>query len=98
MRFGADTFRNGMDPLAILSYVGQLGSIVAVVIAGRYLLRPVFRMVAATKLVEVFNRNEVTFVSVTQSFNTTTSMGVRRRWATTCRPAPSPLSQATRQL
>jgi DNA invertase Pin-like site-specific DNA recombinase len=27
------------------------------------------------KLVEVFDRNEVTFVSVTQSFNTTTSMG-----------------------
>ena len=27
------------------------------------------------KLVEVFERNEVTFVSVTQSFNTTTSMG-----------------------
>ncbi len=28
-----------------------------------------------TKLVEVFDRNNVTFVSVTQSFNTTTSMG-----------------------
>lgn len=28
-----------------------------------------------TKLVEVFDRNQVTFVSVTQSFNTTTSMG-----------------------
>ncbi|MCX8999156.1 recombinase family protein [Rhizobiaceae bacterium BDR2-2] len=28
-----------------------------------------------SKLVEVFDRNEVTFVSVTQSFNTTTSMG-----------------------
>ena len=28
-----------------------------------------------SKLVEVFNRNNVTFVSVTQSFNTTTSMG-----------------------
>ena len=28
-----------------------------------------------SKLVEVFGRNEVTFVSVTQSFNTTTSMG-----------------------
>src|SRR5215207_2931719 len=27
------------------------------------------------KLVEVFDANEVTFVSVTQSFNTTTSMG-----------------------
>src|SRR5438045_3190306 len=27
------------------------------------------------KLVEVFERNEVTFVSVTQAFNTTTSMG-----------------------
>jgi DNA invertase Pin-like site-specific DNA recombinase len=27
------------------------------------------------KLVEVFDRNKVTFVSVTQSFNTTTSMG-----------------------
>ena len=27
------------------------------------------------KLVEVFERNDVTFVSVTQSFNTTTSMG-----------------------
>ena len=27
------------------------------------------------KLVEVFDRNNVTFVSVTQSFNTTTSMG-----------------------
>jgi DNA invertase Pin-like site-specific DNA recombinase len=27
------------------------------------------------KLVEVFDRNQVTFVSVTQSFNTTTSMG-----------------------
>jgi len=30
------------------------------------------------KLVEVFDRNGVTFVSVTQSFNTTTSMGRRR--------------------
>ncbi|TAN56803.1 MAG: recombinase family protein [Magnetospirillum sp.] len=28
-----------------------------------------------SKLVEVFDRNEVTFVSITQSFNTTTSMG-----------------------
>jgi site-specific DNA recombinase len=28
-----------------------------------------------TKLVEIFDRNDVTFVSVTQSFNTTTSMG-----------------------
>lgn len=28
-----------------------------------------------TKLVEVFDRNNVTFVSITQSFNTTTSMG-----------------------
>ncbi|MFN4287440.1 MAG: recombinase family protein [Brevundimonas sp.] len=28
-----------------------------------------------SKLVEVFDRNEVTFMSVTQSFNTTTSMG-----------------------
>ena len=27
------------------------------------------------KLVEVFDRNNVTFISVTQSFNTTTSMG-----------------------
>ncbi len=27
------------------------------------------------KLVEMFDRHEVTFVSVTQSFNTTTSMG-----------------------
>jgi len=29
-RFGADTFRNGMDPLALLAYVGQLGRIDAV--------------------------------------------------------------------
>ncbi len=29
-RFGADTFRNGMDPLALLSYVGQLGAMDAV--------------------------------------------------------------------
>jgi len=28
-----------------------------------------------SKIVEVFNANEVTFVSVTQQFNTTTSMG-----------------------
>src|SRR6201991_3269310 len=28
-----------------------------------------------SRLVEVFDRNEVTFVSITQSFNTTTSMG-----------------------
>ena len=28
-----------------------------------------------TKLVEVFERNHVTFVSITQSFNTTNSMG-----------------------
>ena len=28
-----------------------------------------------SKLVEVFDRNDVTFVSITQSFNTTTSMG-----------------------
>ncbi len=32
-------------------------------------------LVDFTKLVEVFDANEVTFVSVTQSFNTTTSMG-----------------------
>jgi len=30
VRFGADTFRNGMDPLAILSYVAQLGSMAAI--------------------------------------------------------------------
>jgi DNA invertase Pin-like site-specific DNA recombinase len=28
-----------------------------------------------TKLVDIFDRNKVTFVSVTQSFNTTSSMG-----------------------
>src|SRR4029450_7014372 len=28
-----------------------------------------------SKLVEVFDRNNVTFISITQSFNTTTSMG-----------------------
>ncbi len=28
--FGADTFRNGMDPLAILNYVAQLGRIVVI--------------------------------------------------------------------
>jgi glutathione-regulated potassium-efflux system protein KefB len=39
---------------AWLSVVIVLGSILAVVIAGRYLLRPVFRVVAATQLVEVF--------------------------------------------
>ncbi len=32
-------------------------------------------LVDFTKLVEVFDANQVTFVSVTQSFNTTTSMG-----------------------
>ena len=32
-----------------------------------------------SKLVEVFDRNGVTFVSVTQSFNTTTSMASRNR-------------------
>ncbi|WP_456306744.1 recombinase family protein [Neoroseomonas marina] len=32
-------------------------------------------LVDFTKLVEVFDANNVTFVSVTQSFNTTTSMG-----------------------
>ena len=32
-------------------------------------------LVDFTKLVEVFDTNSVTFVSVTQSFNTTTSMG-----------------------
>ena len=31
------------------------------------------------KLVEMFDRNNVTFVSVTQSFKTTTSMGRLRR-------------------
>jgi two-component system, chemotaxis family, sensor kinase CheA len=30
VRFGAETFRNGMDPLAILSYVGQLGTVLAI--------------------------------------------------------------------
>ncbi len=29
-RFGTDTFRNGMDPLALLSYVGQIGTLDAV--------------------------------------------------------------------
>ena len=33
------------------------------------------RLADFAKLVEVFDRNGVTFVSVTQSFNTTTSMG-----------------------
>ena len=28
LRFGADSFRNGMDPLAFISYLGTLGSIV----------------------------------------------------------------------
>ena len=39
------------------------------------------------KLVEVFDRNSVTFVSVTQSFNTTTSMG--RLSAAPLQPNPS---------
>ena len=36
---------------------------------------PVASLMDFAKLVEVFDRNNVTFVSVTQSFNTTTSMG-----------------------
>ncbi len=39
-----------------------IGSILAVVIAGRYLLRPVFRVVAATKLVEVFTATSLLVV------------------------------------
>jgi site-specific DNA recombinase len=39
------------------------------------------------KLVEVFERRNVTFVSVTQSFNTTTSMGGSR--STSFCPSPS---------
>src|SRR5215207_3359178 len=41
------------------------------------------------KLVDVFDANEVTFVSVTQSFNTTTSMGrltLAPRWSRRDRP------------
>ncbi|MGZ8323417.1 MAG: recombinase family protein [Rhodoplanes sp.] len=37
--------------------------------------RPSRSLMDFAKLVEVFDRNNVTFVSVTQSFNTTTSMG-----------------------
>ena len=37
--------------------------------------RLVRSLIDFAKLVEVFDRNGVTFVSVTQSFNTTTSMG-----------------------
>src|SRR4051812_12992570 len=40
-----------------------------------------------SKLVEVFDRNNVTFVSVTQSFNTTTSMG--RLTLISCSALPS---------
>src|SRR3979409_476844 len=41
-----------------------------------YKIDPLSRaLIDFAKLVEVFDRNEVTFVSVTQSFNTTTSMG-----------------------
>jgi site-specific DNA recombinase len=43
------------------------------------------------KLVEVFDRNGVTFVSVTQSFNTTTSMG---RLTLNILLSPSPSSSA----
>ena len=39
-----------------------IGSIVLVVVAGRYLLRPVFRIVAATKLVEVFTATSLLVV------------------------------------
>ncbi len=39
-----------------------IGSILAVVVAGRYLLRPVFRIVAATKLVEVFTATSLLVV------------------------------------
>ncbi|MCP5476711.1 MAG: cation:proton antiporter [Rhodanobacteraceae bacterium] len=39
-----------------------IGSILAVVVAGRYLLRPVFRVVAATKLVEVFTATSLLVV------------------------------------
>jgi hypothetical protein len=43
---------------------------------GRLQDRPPGRSLADfAKLVEVFDRNGVTFVSVTQSFNTTTSWG-----------------------
>ncbi|MCJ7787235.1 MAG: recombinase family protein, partial [Methyloceanibacter sp.] len=41
------------------------------------------------KLVEVFDRNNVTFVSVTQSFNTTTSMGRLRHCHSNRNWAPS---------
>jgi hypothetical protein len=39
------------------------------------------------KLVEAFDKAEVSFVSITQSFNTTTSMGARR--STCCYRSPS---------
>jgi glutathione-regulated potassium-efflux system protein KefB len=47
---------------AWLSVVVVLGSILAVVVAGRYLLRPVFRIVAATQLVEVFTATSLLVV------------------------------------
>jgi site-specific DNA recombinase len=48
------------------------------------------------KLVETFERHGVTFVSITQSFNTTSSMGVNRRSNLTPyrRPILTPLSGA----
>jgi glutathione-regulated potassium-efflux system protein KefB len=46
----ASTSRHGIDPYAVLRTIGV---IVAVVVGGRYLLRPIFRFVARTDSVEV---------------------------------------------
>jgi glutathione-regulated potassium-efflux system protein KefB len=46
----ASTTRHGIDPYAVLRTIGV---IVAVVVGGRYLLRPLFRFVARTGSVEV---------------------------------------------
>lgn len=50
-------------PRPVWQSVGMVvGSILLVVVAGRYLLRPVFRMVAATKSVEVFTATSLLVV------------------------------------
>jgi CPA2 family monovalent cation:H+ antiporter-2/glutathione-regulated potassium-efflux system protein KefB len=48
----ATTFVSGLPPWA--QTMAVLGAVAAIVVAGRYLLRPIFRAIAATRLREIF--------------------------------------------
>ncbi|WP_188796566.1 monovalent cation:proton antiporter-2 (CPA2) family protein [Dyella caseinilytica] len=69
----ASTSRHGIDPTAVLRTIGV---IVAVVIGGRYLLRPIFRFVARTDSVEVSTATALLVVTGTALLMEVTGVSV----------------------